>query len=229
MPWFRVDDQLPNLVTTTRIPRTHRRAAVGLWVLAGAWSAGQLTDGHIPEYMLEELSGTPEDADWLVRAGFWALAEDGWRFIDWAPDQPLRAAVLEQRRKNAEKVSKWRARNRVTASVTNSGDNSVSDGSVTLPPSRPDPDPSTPSSLEEGGETPSLDSPFCKAHPNGTDQPCRACGDARRRYDGGSRSLSTRTPAIGRPAECPKHPGFPHPDSHVLGCDRCNEEATAAA
>jgi hypothetical protein len=126
-PWFKVDDGLMSKAQTTRIPRAHRRAALGLWALAGSWSAKELTDGHIPEHMLDELTGTPEDAAWLVKAEYWTVAEDGWQFVEWEPDQPLREVVLDARKKNAEKVKDWRSRNRASNPVTNPP--------VTLPPS----------------------------------------------------------------------------------------------
>lgn len=135
MPWYRVSDDLPSKAETTRIPRAHRCQALGLWALAGAWSAQQLTDGHIPTHMLDELSGTPKDAEWLVAAGYWAAVDDGWQFVVWAPDQPLREAVLEQRRKNAEKVQNWRSRNKPSNPVTNP---------VGTPVSNPAPDPTRP-------------------------------------------------------------------------------------
>lgn len=139
MPWFKVSDDLPSKLATTRIPRAHRRAALGLWVLAGAWSAQQLTDGHIPTYMLEELSGTPEDAAWLVTAEYWVEVNDGWQFVEWAPEQPLREVVLETRRKNAAKVKDWRSRNQAGNPVTAPVTDAVTNDAVTLPPSRPDP------------------------------------------------------------------------------------------
>lgn len=138
-PWFKVDDGLSSKAQTTRIPRAHRRAALGLWVLAGSWSAKELTDGHIPEHMLDELTGTPDDAAWLVKAVYWMVVEDGWQFVDWEPDQPLREAVLAGRKKNAEKVSTWRTRNRPSNPVTPPVANPVSHAPVTAPPSRPNP------------------------------------------------------------------------------------------
>jgi hypothetical protein len=148
MPWFKVSDDLPSKAQTTRIPRAYRRAALGLWALAGAWSAQQLTDGHIPDYMLEELSGTPEDAAWLVTAEYWAVVEDGWQFVEWAPEQPLREVVLEARRKNAAKVKDWRSRNQASNSVTPPVTDSATNQPVTLPPSRPNPVPSQSTSKE---------------------------------------------------------------------------------
>ncbi|TFC37670.1 hypothetical protein [Cryobacterium sp. TMT2-42-4] len=138
-PWFKVDDGLSSKVQTTRIPRAHRRAALGLWALAGSWSAKELTDGHIPEHMLDELTGTPDDAAWLVKADYWMVVEDGWQFVEWAPEQPLREVVLRRRQKDAEKSSTWRSRNRPSNPVTPPVANPVSHAPVTLPPSRPNP------------------------------------------------------------------------------------------
>lgn len=153
-PWFKVSDDLPSKPETTRIPRVYRRAALGVWALAGSWSAQQLTDGHIPQHMLEELSGTEEDAAWLVTAGFWSAVDDGWQFVEWAPEQPLREVVLELRRKNAEKLKNWRSKNKpsnpVTPSVTDTVTDPVTNDVVTLPPSlSPKPDPTTSNEVEE--------------------------------------------------------------------------------
>lgn len=144
MPWFKVDDGLSTKLETTRIPRAHRTAALGLWALAGSWSARELTDGHIPAHMIEELAGTLEDAQRLVEAGFWLVVDGGFQFAVWEGEQPMRAKVIEQREKNAAKVQNWRARNRVTNRDTNRD--------VTLPPTRPDP--TRPSSDEEKDSPP---------------------------------------------------------------------------
>ena len=151
MPWFKVSDDLPSKAETTRIPRSHRRAALGVWALAGSWSAQQLTDGHIPQHMLDELSGTPEDADWLVTAGYWITVDDGWQFVEWAPDQPLREVVIESRRKNAEKLKNWRSKNKPSNPVTPPVTDSVTNDVVTLPPSLSpsQPDPTTSNEVEE--------------------------------------------------------------------------------
>jgi hypothetical protein len=146
MPWFKVDDGLSMKAETTRIPRIARTSAIGLLALAGSWSARELTDGHIPAHMLEELCGTESEADWLVTAGFWMVVADGWQFIEWAPDQPLREVVLGERAKRAEKMRGWRQRNRPSSSATDAVTNADRDGdttpSVTPAPSqsRPDPD-----------------------------------------------------------------------------------------
>ena len=72
---------------------------MGLWVLAGSWAARGLTDGHVPEYMLDELACDAEDAKWLVYAGLWFddPAGNGWWFHQWNERQPTRD-VVESRR-----------------------------------------------------------------------------------------------------------------------------------
>lgn len=139
MPWFRVPDELSAKLETTRIPRAHRTATIGLWTLAGSWSARELTDGHIPGHMIEELSGTADDAQRLVDAGYWSQVDGGFQFVTWGPDQPLREPTLERRRKNTEKVKSWRSRNRVANDATNP------DGSElpTPPPAQPQTQPTT--------------------------------------------------------------------------------------
>lgn len=79
---------------------------------------------------------------------------------------------------------------------------------------------------EEREEENSPPTPFCKKHPNGTDTPCRACGNARRAFD----TLATATknkptiPGIVTDPDCPKHPYYP-----ARACDRCAEELKEAS
>ena len=135
MPWFKVDDGLATNADVLRIPRAARMAALGLWVIAGSWSARELTDGLIERHMLEELAGTDEQAAWLVSAGIWAVVDDGWQFVRWEPDQPLREPTLAKRAANTQRVSKWRSGNKVGNAVTGQ----VANVDVTPPPSRPVP------------------------------------------------------------------------------------------
>lgn len=143
MPWFKVDDGLIGKSEILRIPRAHRIRAIGLWAFAGSWSAKELTDGHIPAHMLDELAATPEDAQWLVDVSIWSTVEDGWRFVEWAPEQPLREPTLARRAANTARVAGWRAknvpRNSVTNTATNDAGNDETNGVVTPPPSLPIP------------------------------------------------------------------------------------------
>ena len=105
MPWFRVDDQL----CLSRKAVDAGNKALGLWVRAGSWSMGQLTDGHVPKAAVAMLGGTTADANALVRAGLWSKVEDGYQFHQWAEWQPSKADLEEQREKDRERLKKWRA------------------------------------------------------------------------------------------------------------------------
>lgn len=64
---------------------------------------------------------------------------------------------------------------------------------------------------------------FCPKHPGGTDQPCRACGNARRRLDAWKLTEHTKptlTPVAARPGDGHKHVA----DEHGY-CPKCGEKA----
>lgn len=143
MAWFKVDDRLPNSRKLLRIPRRYRFACLGLWTLAGAWSAGQETDGVIPDHMLEEWGAPKPLIEWLVTVDLWVAYPEGTdakvRFKNWDDYQPTKQELEHKREKNREKLRHWRDRNRVTGSdVTGFVTEDVT-GLVTPPPTRPDP------------------------------------------------------------------------------------------
>ncbi|ASR86433.1 replication initiation protein [Mycobacterium phage Arib1] len=110
MPWFNVDDGFANSKPVLRIPRRYRCQAIGLWTLAGSWSAKELTDGFIPDHTIEEFAGTPAIAEHLVRAGLWTKVEGGWQFENWAKWQKTKAQVLTYRAADADRKRKARSR-----------------------------------------------------------------------------------------------------------------------
>lgn len=98
MAWFAVDDQAhsdPKLIAAGA-------AARSLWLMAGSWASGHLTDGFVPAHMLSTLGGTRRDADRLAQVGLWEPVQregqTGWQFHQWAKRNPTRAQV-EARRK----------------------------------------------------------------------------------------------------------------------------------
>ena len=109
MSWFKVDDKLHD----HKKPIAAGKAAMGVWVLAGSWSADNLTDGFVPVRVITRW-GTVADAKKLVAAGLWYADEvdgqKGWRFHDWGDFQPTRAQVMGERAKNAQKLATWRAK-----------------------------------------------------------------------------------------------------------------------
>lgn len=136
MTWFKVDDHLH----ASRKAAKAGAAAMGLWVLAGSWSAAEELDGFVPAYMVARLAGGEGDnmASALVRAGLWLEGEHdgeaGFRFHQWAEYQPTKAQLDQKREDARERMRRARAKG---------GDvraNSASTShAVTPTPTRPDP------------------------------------------------------------------------------------------
>jgi hypothetical protein len=135
MAWFKVDD---NLAFHSK-SMLAGNAAMGLWVRAGSWSAQQLTEGFVPLHMIASL-GTRAQASALVKAKLWTEEPGGFRFWQWNDEgrQPRKEDVLAERA--AARDRQRRARERAAQSRR---DDNVTDGvtlgSVTVPPTRPDP------------------------------------------------------------------------------------------
>ena len=108
MPWFKVDDQLDGNKKVKAIPRRNRAKAIGLWTMAGAFCARELTDGFVPDYMLEELASTPKIAEELVRVGMWERVENGWKFVHWSEFQPTSDEVRSKRAREAQRKARQR-------------------------------------------------------------------------------------------------------------------------
>lgn len=136
MTWLKVDDHL----------HSHRKAmragteAMGLWVLAGSWSAAEESDGWVPAYVLPRLVGGTGEAlaERLVAAGLWhpdvVDGEDGYRFHAWDEYQPTREQLDRKREEQRERMRRARSQG---GSVR--AHNTRSARSVTPTPTRPDP------------------------------------------------------------------------------------------
>lgn len=111
---------------------------MGLWMMAGAWSAKELTDGHVPEFMLEEFGATKAQAECLVHVGLWKAERNGYVFHDWAEYQPSREKVLAEREAAKSRMKQARERKRSGEQVPNVQENfGGTSGEVRQP--RPDP------------------------------------------------------------------------------------------
>lgn len=138
MPWFKVDDKFHD----HRKSRAAKKAAVGVWTLAGSWCADNLMDGFVPRSVLPRW-GTSADAKRLVDAGLWVESEKdgekGWQFLNWHEFQPSKAEVEAEREATKERVRRWREGKKGNA-VTNA----VTNGPVTEDVRPPRPVPSRP-------------------------------------------------------------------------------------
>lgn len=208
MPWFKVDDNLSGGDKVGRIPRGRRRAALGLWVLAGSWSARYLRDGVVPAHMIAELTATEADARTLVECGLWhssghdcgdciEVAPGDYLFHDWSRYQPTRAKVESAREAAAERQRKAReksAESRALADVSQRDEpeqvreSQRDTRDVTVLPTRPDPTPSKEASREIVTSVDARDanaSPNCSAHEGmgDTAPACGGCARAREHHD----------------------------------------------
>ena len=155
MTWFKVDDGFSSSKKVLSIPRTQRLAAVGLWTMAGNWSAKELTDGVVPKYVLDELGATPKLIQALIDARLWddgrstearsrldGTSAEAWSsagdcgpcivFHNWPKYQPTRDGVEEERRKSAERQARWRDRHKGETGESPVS-NDVTDASVERP------------------------------------------------------------------------------------------------
>jgi hypothetical protein len=147
MVWFKVDDKAHD----HRKMRMAGVAAVGLWALAGSWSADNLTDGFIPASVCARWAPEyVELAAKLVEVGLWEVAfcdgEDGWLFHDWKGCNPIRAEVEQKRNEAADRMRHVREQRRAnrdarSAEVRANPPRTFDGGSeeVRLTPTRPDP------------------------------------------------------------------------------------------
>ncbi|MBN7792515.1 hypothetical protein [Microbacterium esteraromaticum] len=98
MPWFKVDDGFhghPKVIGLSL-------SAVGLWTLAGTWSAQYLTEGRVPAGMVRRFGGASEDVSELVDAALWHEVDGGYEFHDWAEYQPDAASTQAARQAKSE-------------------------------------------------------------------------------------------------------------------------------
>lgn len=145
--WFKVDDGLHSSRKFLSIPKRSRFAAVGLWTIAGSWCADELTDGHVPDYMLEAWGAPPSAPQSLVDAGLWERESSGYLFCNWLEYQPRKADVDAERDASRERMRELRARRKQKkpqndADVGEVFGRTVTNGSESVrnpDPTRPDP------------------------------------------------------------------------------------------
>lgn len=194
MPHFRVDDGLDSH------PKAERAGddALGMWVRAGSWAMRYLTDGFIPQWWVKKQPNGTRKARKLVAAGLWLDGaqqdgETGYQFHDFVgPGRQDSREKIEADRELARKRKQKSRRESHQLSQVESQRDTPRDGrgESRRSPGYTQPNPTQPISIETlGGEGPEANArntpppPHCPKHPGGTDQPCRACGDARELRD----------------------------------------------
>jgi hypothetical protein len=125
-PGFNVDLGFYDSPEVLSIPRKIRASAIGVWTLAGAYSASKLTDGEVSDEKLKELGCTP-----VIRAALMATTpEPLWvasnahpsaiQFTRWPKWQRTCAEVKAYRGADAERKRLARESKRNASTSTNS-------------------------------------------------------------------------------------------------------------
>lgn len=174
MTWFKVDDKFHSHAKVARLGDDSD--ALALWVVAGSWSADQLTDGWVPAYVARKLDPDyARRAAALVRVGLWEEAEredeKGWVFHGWNEPgrQPTAEQVKTEREQKSARQQRWREKHRaengrfdvdgdvdgdVDASTGRLGDGDVDAARVDAAPDPTRPDPTNTDSLRSSVEPP---------------------------------------------------------------------------
>lgn len=242
MPWFKVDDSFhshPKVLATDA-------DALGLWVVAGAWSSSNLTDGFVPDHVLSRLlPDSIQLARKLVAAGLWRRTRGGYQFHDWLTYQPSKEEAtagrdemssggalgnhrrwhVGQGRKNATCRYCQGKPDRPTDRPPDRPPDRVPDGVPESPPNPPGPARPYRSSGGAPGDplTPGAREappPRCSKHLDTDDPPnCGPCADARRARTRWDLAESER---IRKAPKCRRHRG-----QLADNCALCRSEALA--
>ncbi len=94
--YLNVDDQL----AFHRKTIAAGNAAMGLWVRAGSWVAGQKNDGRIPDELARAL-GKPSEITALIRTGWWEPIDGGYQMHDYGDHNMLAAEWIALSEKRA--------------------------------------------------------------------------------------------------------------------------------
>ena len=213
-------------------------AAFSLWVRAGSFSAGKLTDGFIAEDVLAlTLRSTVDVADELVRRGLWRRCRGGFRFHQWGHRNLTKTRVETDR--EADRIRKRQERH----GKTNNESPHVNAKNVRLDTDRnPDgiqrdsdrsPERSVSVSVSESVSGSGQAAPSARASPpepprNCTDHtddpnppPCGPCAEARRNH---ARWEATRAARIAAAPKCRQHRGQPAHNCALCRADQLAEE-----
>ena len=118
MAWLKVDDQFFSNPKAVKAFTTDP-AALGVWLMCATWSANQMTDGRIPEYVVQ-MWGVKQDAiNVLVDAGLWLEdgTEAGWVMKDFLDYNPSRAELEGKRAKESARRNAARPKQRVSTNA----------------------------------------------------------------------------------------------------------------
>jgi hypothetical protein len=136
MSWLELDDGILDHPKFIRAVKLGGSEAVHLWLGIRAYCGKLLTDGFVPEDMIDEVRG-PKDPkrralalEALRAAGLLDLAEGGFQMHDYLDWSKSRDKVLAARKQARDRQAKSRGCHGVTDSVTNEVTNTSSHGAA---------------------------------------------------------------------------------------------------
>lgn len=154
MTWFRVDDQI---LDNAKVEALHEaladdentlHAAMHVWLVAGVYSARNLTDGRVRESKLRQLCQASSKVftkavDHLAACGLLERADGYVEMANWSEWNPTREQVEERRKKDAGRKQSARSPSGVQAESERSpsGPSVESERNPRLPSPSPSPDP----------------------------------------------------------------------------------------
>jgi hypothetical protein len=151
MAWFKVDDGFHHSAKVLSIPRDIRAEALGAWIIAGTWSADNMTDGFIPTGVLFDwpISGKATEA--LTTAGLWILVDGGVQFHDWCEYQPTREQLESKSKVRAEAGARGGRRSAETRRSKSEANAKQNEANVNPEP-EPVPEPLKPLTAPDGAD-----------------------------------------------------------------------------
>lgn len=189
MPWFKVDDAFHASRKVRSIPPRQRFAAVGLWAIAGSWCSQEMTDGHVPDYMIREWGATAKVVDALVDCGLWERVRGGFEFCSWLEYNPSKAQTKAERDASKARMRASRERRRAKSAGQDPATEDVAPqpprNSVDVlqrpDPTRPDPYIGASAQLSPSARDDLPPPDRCPAHVRVEHPPaCGGCAQARR-------------------------------------------------
>lgn len=164
--WFKVDDSFHSHPKVLATPP----AALGLWVVAGAWCGDNLTDGFVPNHVLPRLLPDAVTlAEMLVKSGLWRRKRGGFQFHKWLEWQPSKERVERERKAAAKRQADARERRKTSSSdqFSSRRDSHVSHGVSHTTPTRPP--------LKGEGRGAQAPPPSCPRHQGQLAKNCANC------------------------------------------------------
>ena len=121
MSWLKVDDTFdrhPKVERATALlkRRNGRELILGVWIQGALYAAQHLTDGHLPQTIVERLPG--DIVRVLIEVGLWLETDSGIQIHDYLVYNPSSVTVLHKRERSRIRQETHRNREPVTPLLT---------------------------------------------------------------------------------------------------------------